>query len=553
MVPQSRRNRQRPRGAECEPCRDDARESVIQDRIVRNSRRVVSPIALIRLFFFLAFVSGCAFAATPADFLYGNSAPDNSGMPFRYFVPPGYNAATAYPLILFLHGAGEVGNDNQVQLNNNANGAMSLVDDANLAIQPIFMIAPQCPSGGWWGGSTVTTALQIIDQVSASYHIDPDRVYVTGLSMGGYGTWDAVTQQPTRFAAAVPMSGGGNTAQASSVSALPFWFFHANNDPTVGVGNSDALVTALRDAGASVIYTRYDTGGHGIWPVGYVTPLLFNWMVAQRRNNPSTTTPPVLLIQTPTAASAFATQDASINLGGVALFGGNSLSGVAWNLLGGASGTASGTTSWSVAGVSLAGGSNLARVIATGTSFSTSYGGATTFNDALTINRIGPPPAPGSVIAAINAGGGSFAASDGSTYVADTDYTGGATQVSNVAVANTTDDALYNDWHYGNTVYQLAVYPGSYTVELHFAETYNNAVGQRKFDVFVEGANVLHEFDIAAAAGVNTALIKTFTANVTDGMLNIEIRNGSVGNARLDAFRVIRSEEEIFGNGFDLP
>jgi poly(3-hydroxybutyrate) depolymerase len=513
----------------------------------------MSAIVLARIFALSMLVAHAAFAATPADFLYGNSGPNNTGMPYRLFVPPTYNAATAYPLILFLHGAGEVGSDNQVQLNNNANGAMHLVDDANLAVQPVFMIAPQCPSGGWWGGGTVTTALQIIDQVSAAYHIDADRVYVTGLSMGGYGTWDAVSQQPTRFAAAVPMSGGGDTNAATSVRTLPFWFFHANDDTVVGVGGSDSLVAALRDAGDSIIYTRYDTGGHGIWPTGYVTPLLFNWMIAQHRGAPSTTVPPILRIETPTTASAFATQDSAIALTGSVLFDGNAISNVTWNLLGGASGTASGTTNWSIANVSLASDSNLVRVIATGTSFASNLGGVTTFNDALTINRVGPPPAPGSVVAAINAGGDAVTASDTTLYTADSAFVGGSTQVSNVAVANTLDDALYNNWRFGNAVYHLSVFPGIYQVELHFAETYNNAVGQRKFDVLIGGTVVLQEFDIAAAAGINTALVKNFTANVTDGTLDIEIRNGSVGNARMDAIRVIRLNEDIFGNGFDVP
>ncbi|HEX6833374.1 MAG TPA: malectin domain-containing carbohydrate-binding protein [Rudaea sp.] len=510
----------------------------------------MKPIALARrLLLAAAFAANTAFAATPADFLSGTY----SGMPYRYFVPPGYNAANAYPLILFLHGVGEEGSDNSAQLNNNANGAMHLVDAQNLAVQPVFMVAPQCPSGGWWGGATTATAIAIIDQIAASYHIDPDRVYVTGLSMGGYGTWDAVTQQPTRFAAAVPMSGGGDTNAAASVANLPFWFFHANNDPTVGVAGSDNLVAALRDAGASVIYTRYDTGGHGIWPVGYVTPMLFNWIVAQRRGAPSTSAPPLLRIETPTTGSAFATQDATLNLTGSALFGGNALNSIAWNLRGGIGGTGGGTTSWSIVGVPIASGANLVRVIATGTSFSANYGGATTFNDALTVNRIGPPPAIGSTVVAINAGGDALAAMDGTTYAADSAYSGGAVQVSNVAVANTADDALYNNWRYGNTVWHLAVYPGRYRVELHFAETYNSAAGQRKFDVFVENTNVLHEFDIAAAAGVNTALIQTFDADVADSTLDIEIRNGSIGNARLDAFRVIAGADDIFKSGFDVP
>ncbi|MET0225932.1 MAG: prolyl oligopeptidase family serine peptidase, partial [Dokdonella sp.] len=256
----------------------------------------------------LALLAACLFATAPAaaatrdQFLYGTSNTGGTVLPFRYFVPPGYDAAQAYPLILFLHGAGERGSDNEAQLNNNANGAMRLLDDDNLALQPVFMIAPQCFTNGWWGGAPLDTAIAIIDQVSAEYHIDPNRVYVTGLSMGGMGTWSAVTSQPERFAAAVPMSGNdnGSPVPASAVADIPFWFFHAANDGTVGVSGSDNLVAALRNAGASTIYTRYDSGGHSIWPAAYTHPLLFPWLVSQTRGAPSTTTPPLLRITAPT-------------------------------------------------------------------------------------------------------------------------------------------------------------------------------------------------------------------------------------------------------------
>ena len=96
--------------------------------------------------------SGLAAAAVPADFLFRNTADDGTGMPYRIFVPPGYNAAQSYPLIVFLHGAGEAGTNNTAQLNNNANGAMKLISDANLALQPTFMAAPQCPTNSsCWG------------------------------------------------------------------------------------------------------------------------------------------------------------------------------------------------------------------------------------------------------------------------------------------------------------------------------------------------------------------------------------------------------------------
>jgi predicted esterase len=491
-------------------------------------------------------------AATRDDFLYAN-ADDGSNLPFRYFVPPGYDGAEAYPLILFLHGAGERGNDNEAQLNNNANGAMRLLDDANLALQPVFMIAPQCPTDGWWSGGTLTSAIHLVDQLSTTYNIDPDRIYVTGLSMGGMGTWSAVTAQPDRFAAAVPMSGNGDTNPASAVSAIPFWFFHAANDGTVGVEGSDNLVAALRNSGGDVIYTRYDTGGHGIWPVAYVHPLLFQWLVSQQRGVPSAITPPFVRIESPTDQPGWTTEEPTIDLAGSANHDTDAIESVAWDLLGGSGGAASGTANWSAGGIPLNDGANLIRVTATAPSLHDEYGGHTTFNDSLRVSVMGPPPDPGTIVAAINAGGDAYTATDTTPYAADNAFDGGSTQVSNVDLDNTDDDALYNNWRFGNFAYHLPVYPGAYTVELHFADTYNSAPGQRIFNVAIEGATVLPDFDIIATAGANVAVIRTFDVNVADGVLDIALSNGSVGNARLDAFRVIRLGDgnSIFADGFD--
>jgi predicted esterase len=503
------------------------------------------------LFALSLFAAGPAAAATPADFLYGHST-DGSNLPFRYFVPPGYDSAQAYPVILFLHGAGERGNNNEAQLGNNANGALKLIGDSQLALQPVFMIAPQCPTDGWWSGGTLTTAINLVDQIAATYHIDPDRVYVTGLSMGGMGTWSAVTSQPTRFAAAVPMSGNGDTNPAANVSAIPFWFFHANDDGTVGVEGSDNLVVALRNAGASTIYTRYDHGGHGIWSVAYGHPLLFPWLVSQQRGNPSTITPPILRITQPTTASAWSTQNATVDLGGSAGNDGDPIDSISWDRLGGANGAATGTTAWSVAGIDLAEGANMLHVTASVATNNTSYAGHTTFNDSLRATRTGPPPQPGSVVAAINAGGDAYLATNGLQYVADTAFAGGSTQVSTHTVAGTADQALYNNWRFGNFAYHIPVFEGAYTVELLFADTYNSAAGQRIFDVAIEGTTVLNDFDIIASVGVDTATVRRFDVNVSDGMLDIVFTNGSIGSARIDAIRVIRAGgDSIFANGFD--
>ncbi|HJT99218.1 MAG TPA: malectin domain-containing carbohydrate-binding protein [Rhodanobacteraceae bacterium] len=500
----------------------------------------------------LALCASLAHAATRDDFLYGN-ADDGSHLPFRYFVPPGYDGATAYPVILFLHGSGERGSDNEAQLNNDANGAMRLLDDDNLALQPVFMIAPQCPTDGWWSGGTLASAIHLVDQLSATYDFDPDRVYVTGLSMGGMGTWSAVTAEPTRFAAAVPMSGNGDTNPAGSVASIPMWFFHAANDGTVGVEGSDNLVAALRNAGGNVIYTRYDTGGHGIWPVAYAHPLLFQWFVSQQRGAASTITPPILRIESPTSDAAYATEDATLDLAGSASHDAYGIDAVAWDMLGGDSGTADGTTSWSIAGVPLAEGANVIRVTATAPSLHDAYGGHTTFNDALVVNRMGPPPAPGTIVAAINAGGAAYTANDGTEYAADNAFEGGSVQVSSVDLGNTPDDTLFNDWRYGNFRYHVPVYPGRYTIELAFADTYNSAPGQRIFSAAIESAPVLTDFDIIAQVGANTMTVRAFHVNVADGVLDIALTNGSVGNARLDAFRVIREDDgdPLFADGFD--
>jgi poly(3-hydroxybutyrate) depolymerase len=500
----------------------------------------------------LSMASLAAGAATREDFLYGVSNTGGTTLSFRYFVPPGYDAAQSYPLILFLHGAGERGNDNEAQLDNSANGAMRLLDDANLALQPVFMVAPQCFTNGWWGGAPLETAVAIVDQIAAEYSIDPARIYITGVSMGGMGTWSALGAHPDRFAAAVPMSGNGDTGAAASVAAVPFWFFHAQNDPTVGIAGSDDLVAALRNAGATAIYTRYDDGGHAIWPVAYAHPLLFRWLVSQRRGQPDASVPPNLRIVQPTDAPAWSTEDETLDLAGSADHGGLGIDAVNWSVLAGAGGTAAGTTSWSAAGIALDPGVNPVRVVASGPSGHADWGGSTSFNDGLRVTREGPPPEPGSVVAAINAGGAAYTAVDGTPYAADTAFDGGSTQVSAHAVAGTDDDALYNDWRWGNFSYHLPVPPGPYRVELQFADTYNAAPGQRIFDVSIEGTRVLDDFDVIAGAGVDTAVVRRFEVSVDDGVLDLAFANGSAGSARLDALRVIRGgTEAIFADGFE--
>ena len=500
-------------------------------------------------------LGGKAIAAVPADFQFRNTETNGSGMPYRIFAPPGYVASQQYPLIVFLHGAGEFGTNNTNQLNNNANGAMELVNDANLALQKVFMAAPQCPTNSsCWAGATQLARLNtMLDRIAAEFPIDPDRVHVTGLSMGGNGTWSFVINRPDRFASAVPMSGYGGTGAAASVSAIPFWYFHAINDGTVGVAGSRDQVNALRAANARVIYTEYATGNHGIWSNAYRTPLLFGWMMAQRRGQGVTTAAPVVRIEQPTTAATWTTDLAAVTLAGSADNAANAITGVIWSRRNGPSGATNGTNTWSTPSIALASGINDLAITATGPSYHVPYGGATTFNATLRVNRVGSIPQPGETVLATNSGGPAYTAMDGTAFSADTAFEGGDVQVSSRTIANTPDPALYNTWRWGNFTYRVPVPSGPYEVTLHFAETYNTANGQRRFNVSLQGQRVLDEFDIAAEAGIDTALVRHFRVNAANGEVLVQVTNGSIGNARLDALQVVRSADVLFASGFDPP
>ncbi|MGB0135305.1 malectin domain-containing carbohydrate-binding protein [Dokdonella sp.] len=512
----------------------------------------MSRLSMTVMFLLSLAIAGFADAAVPDDFLFRNTGANNSGMPYRIFVPPGYVATQDYPLIVFLHGAGEAGTNNTAQLNNNANGAMKLVGDANLAIQPTFMAAPQCPTNSsCWGQTLSLERLNaMLDQIAAEFSIDADRVHVTGLSMGGHGTWSLVQNRPDRFASAVPMSGYGG-GSAAAMSGIPFWYFHAANDSTVGVAGSRNQVNALRAVNARVIYTEYATGDHGIWSNSYGNALLFPWMMAQWRGSTSLSAPPVVRITQPSAESVWITDLEQTTVSGEFDNAGEPVTTVAWARRNGPEGTATGSTIWNTPSIDLDMGINDLVITATGSSYFANYGGATTLNAILRVNRVLSIPDPGDTVIAINSAGPSHTAIDGTLFVADSAFEGGSTQVSSHVIANTADDTLYNSWRWGNFSYRIPVANGRYEIDLHFAETYNAAVGQRRFAVALQGVPILQEFDIAAESGLDTALIKHYDIDVIDGEILVQFSNGSVGSARIDAVHVILSGDLLFASGFD--
>ncbi len=341
------------------------------------------------LFVFCMAGVGGAHAVTVDNFLPRVFTNAQGRLPYRLFVPTNYTAATKYPIVLFLHGAGERGTDNRLQLTGQT-GELVFASETNQLLYPSFMVAPQCPLNAVWSDAVRRQQLLgLMTALQAQYSLDPDRLYITGLSMGGYGSWDSITAYPNMYAAAVPMSSGGNTALAALVTRMPIWNFHAANDTTVPVSESRNMVLAVRQAGGNVIYTEYASGGHVIWTPAYATPILMDWVYAQRRGTFATNSP-ILTISSPTADRVLPWTGAQLDLAGTASDG-RTMTSVNWtNVQTKQYGTAIGTTNWVVTNASFTSTfTNVLLVTGVGTSWYPSLGGRTTFNDALVL--IFPP------------------------------------------------------------------------------------------------------------------------------------------------------------------
>ncbi len=218
-------------------------------------------------------------------------------LPYRLLRPEGLAAGSKAPLVVFLHGAGERGVDNRAQLK------WCVRDFAltpNRAKYPCFVAVPQCPAGEVWGrydwpaGTTPKFAaqptaalgavLELIPALRAEFPVDPARVYLIGMSMGGFGTWDALARKPELFAAAVPICGGGDPATVGKFKEAPIWAFHGAKDDVVPASRSQAMVAALKTAGAKAVkYTEYPEVGHFSWTPAFGDAELLPWVFAQRR------------------------------------------------------------------------------------------------------------------------------------------------------------------------------------------------------------------------------------------------------------------------------
>lgn len=206
---------------------------------------------------------------------------DADGKEAKYvvFVPHDYDAKKPWPCILFLHGSGESGVDGQKQAKVGLGPAIRKQEKAF----PFFAVFPQSQKRNWRAGSDdANRALAILDEVQKSYQIDPKRIYLTGLSMGGFGTWSLAARYPDRWAAIVPICGGGNTGDAEKIKDIPCWCFHGDADRAVRVDLSRQMIDALKKAGASPKYTEYAGVGHNSWDQAYGTGELYDWLLMHK-------------------------------------------------------------------------------------------------------------------------------------------------------------------------------------------------------------------------------------------------------------------------------
>jgi predicted peptidase len=196
-------------------------------------------------------------------------------MKYLLYLPKDYEQKPSWPLMLFLHGSGEKGDDlNLVK----KHGPPKLVEAGQQF--PFIVVSPQCANGRSWEPYELTA---LLDEMVEKYKVDQDRIYVTGLSMGGFGTWALAAHTPDRFAALVPICGGGDPMRTKRIAHTPTWVFHGAKDPTVPLEMSQKMVDALKKRGGDPKFTVYPEAQHDSWTQAYNTPELYEWLLQQKR------------------------------------------------------------------------------------------------------------------------------------------------------------------------------------------------------------------------------------------------------------------------------
>lgn len=248
-------------------------------------------------------VLGAAVAAGAAEpapvtfepHVFTNRANPSEVLPYRLAKPADWSPTNRYPLLVFLHGAGERGTDNQRQVSL----GRSWMEQA-VAQHHAIVVAPQCPPDARWvevdwilpahampaePSRPMRLLLDLLPAIEKDCGVDPARRYVAGLSMGGYGTWDALCRRPDYFAAGVPICGGGDEKQAAAIAAIPLWAFHGEVDNVVPVARSRNMIEALKKAGGAPKYTEFPGVNHFSWNKAFRDPQLLAWLFEQKRSD----------------------------------------------------------------------------------------------------------------------------------------------------------------------------------------------------------------------------------------------------------------------------
>ncbi len=250
------------------------------------------------LTFLFAFTTlATTFGQLYEDFQAKTSEADGRTLLYRLLEPLEPIEGTRYPIIIFLHGAGERGDNNRAQL---VHVLDNFVVTKHRSEHPCYVVAPQCPSEWAWtmsfrgdnGMIWADTAsylenmiMDVVDELIEEGQGDPDRVYLMGLSMGGIGTWDMMVHFPDRFAAGIPICGIGNPAAADTLKDIPIWAFHGRDDSVVPISGSREVVNAIQAAGGRAILTAFDRVGHNSWDYVFEEqPFVYDWLFAQRRD-----------------------------------------------------------------------------------------------------------------------------------------------------------------------------------------------------------------------------------------------------------------------------
>ena len=226
----------------------------------------------------------------------------NDTLPYRILIPKNYNSQKSYPLLIFLHGAGERGSDNKSQL---VHGSFLFKSEDFRNNYPAIVVFPQCPDKSSWANvkrnydmlngkkfdffkeisenKQLIMVEKLLDFIEKKYSIDPTRRYVGGLSMGGMGTFELVARNPDYFAAAFPICGGGNPDWSDLLKTTPFWIFHGEDDGVVSVDFSRKMYEALSAEKASVRFTVYPEVNHNSWDNAFAEPDLMHWLFLNKR------------------------------------------------------------------------------------------------------------------------------------------------------------------------------------------------------------------------------------------------------------------------------